>query len=58
VFAHLAGLSVRIPFELDVSPDERDATDYVLHLKQGSLGLPDRDYYLKDDPHFATIRNA
>jgi putative endopeptidase len=58
LFAHLAGLSVRIPFELDVSPDERDATDYILHLKQGSLGLPDRDYYLKDDAHFVTIRNA
>ena len=27
-------------------------TTYVAHLQQGRLGLPDRDYYLKDDAHF------
>jgi predicted metalloendopeptidase len=58
LFGHLARLGVHIPFDLDVSPDERDATHYVLHLRQGSLGLPDRDYYLKDDQHFQTIRAA
>jgi putative endopeptidase len=56
LFAHLARLKVRIPFDLDVSPDQRDATRYVLHLSQARLGLPDRDYYLKDDAHFQTIR--
>ncbi len=58
LFGHLARLWVRTPFYLDVGPDEHDATVYVGHLAQGRLGLPDRDYYLKDDAHFLTIRTA
>ena len=58
LFAHLAPLWVRTPWELEIWPDERDATVYAAHLGQGRLGLPDRDYYLKDDPHFQAIRTA
>jgi predicted metalloendopeptidase len=58
LFADLARLWVRIPFRLDISPDEHDATTYVAHLEQGRLGLPDRDYYLKDDAHFVAMRTA
>ncbi|WP_197684998.1 M13 family metallopeptidase [Bradyrhizobium canariense] len=58
LFAELSRLWVRIPWDLDIGPDAHDATLYVAHLEQGRLGLPDRDYYLKDDPHFQTIRAA
>src|SRR6185437_12540910 len=58
LLAELSRLRVRIPFALDISPDEHDATTYVAHLRQGRLGLPDRDYYLKDDAHFVTVRAA
>ena len=58
LFAYLSRLSVRIPWGLNIAPDEHDATRYVAHLEQSSLGLPDRDYYLKDDAHFQTIRTA
>ncbi len=58
LFGDLARLWVRIPWGVEVSPDERDATVYVAHLMQGRLGLPDRDYYLKDDSHFLAIRTA
>jgi predicted metalloendopeptidase len=58
LFADLGRLWVRTPWGLDVSPDERDATVYIAHLGQGRLGLPDRDYYLKEEPHFQTIRKA
>jgi len=58
LFAELARMSVRIPFSLDVSPDKRDATTYVAYLRQSGLGLPDRDYYLKDDAHFVNMRAA
>ena len=58
LFAHLSRLWVRIPWGLDIGPDEHDATRYVAHLEQGHLGLPDRDYYLKDDAHFNAIRAA
>jgi putative endopeptidase len=57
-FARLSRLWVRIPWDLDIGPDEHDATRYVAHLEQGQLGLPDRDYYLKDDAHFGAIRAA
>ncbi len=58
LFADLARLWVRTPWALEISPDEHDATVYVAHLQQSRLGLPDRDYYLKDDPHFQSIRKA
>ena len=58
LFAHLSRLSVRIPWGLEIGPDERDATRYVAHLEQSRLGLPDRDYYLKDDAHFQAIRTG
>ena len=58
LFGDLERLWVRIPWGVGVFPDERDATVYIAHLEQGRLGLPDRDYYLKDDAHFQTIRKA
>jgi len=58
LFADLSRLSVRIPWDIWIYPDEHDATVYVAHLEQPVLGLPDRDYYLKDDAHFQSVRSA
>jgi len=58
LFGHLALIWVRTPVFLDVGPDEHDATTYLAHLRQSGLGLPDRDYYLKDDAHFVAVRGA
>ena len=58
LFAHLSRFWVRTPYYLDIGPDEHDTTVYITHLAQSGLGLPDRDYYLKDDAHFKTIRAA
>jgi putative endopeptidase len=52
LLAELSRLWVRIPWDIDIYPDEHDATVYAAHLGQGRLGLPDRDYYLKDEPRF------
>jgi putative endopeptidase len=38
--------------------DERKSTEYILHLYQGGLGLPDRDYYLLDDSTTVRVREA
>jgi putative endopeptidase len=45
------------PF-FDVSPvqDPRDATRWIANLDQGGLGLPDRDYYLRQDEGSAKLR--
>ncbi|HEX4152395.1 MAG TPA: M13 family metallopeptidase [Steroidobacteraceae bacterium] len=44
------------PMDFDVDPDARDSTRYAVHIMQSGLGLPDRDYYLKDDPKLKAIR--
>ncbi len=44
------------PYDMDVGPDSRDSTRYALTLGQSGLGLPDRDYYLKDDAKLKLAR--
>jgi putative endopeptidase len=43
------GLQTNAPLGIAIHQDNKDATRYVADLQQGGLGLPDRDYYLKDD---------
>jgi predicted metalloendopeptidase len=38
-----------LPFVTFVHQDNKDSTKYVVDLQQSGIGLPDRDYYLKDD---------
>src|SRR6185436_3884117 len=44
---HLDGVPVL--FEFGPVQDYKDATKVIAALDQSGLGLPDRDYYLKDD---------
>jgi putative endopeptidase len=41
-----------------VSADAKNPNDYVMVVTQAGLGMPDRDYYLKDDPALKTTREA
>jgi putative endopeptidase len=43
-------------FDLDLPPDLKNPDRYSVAISQSSLGLPDRDYYLKDDPKLQEIR--
>ena len=43
-------------FNLMVAQDAKNSTRYIPSLGQGGLGLPDRDYYLKDDAKSKEIR--
>jgi putative endopeptidase len=45
-------------FGLWVEQDLNDPHRYAPYLLQGGLGLPDRDYYLVDNPHMAEVRAA
>lgn len=47
--AHLEQMGVTVPYSTNIHLDNRDSTRYVADLAQDGLGLPDRDYYLKDD---------
>ena len=48
----------RLPsgFGFMVAQDQKNSTRYIPSMGQGGLGLPDRDYYLKDDPKSKSIR--
>jgi putative endopeptidase len=43
-------------FDLDLPPDLKNPNRYSVVISQSRLGLPDRDYYLKDDPKLKEIR--
>lgn len=43
-------------FDIDLPPDLKNPDQYSVYLSQSHLGLPDRDYYLKDDPKLKEIR--
>lgn len=44
-----ADLRAVSPINVAVSQDQKDSTRYITVLNQAGLGLPDRDYYLKND---------
>ena len=44
------------PVGAAVEPDEKQSDRYALHIGQGGVGLPDRDYYLVDSPRNLEIR--
>jgi len=48
----------RALFRRFIEPDEKNPDAYVLHLKHAGLGLPDRDYYLREDKELAATREA
>jgi predicted metalloendopeptidase len=43
-------------FDLDLPPDLKNPDQYSVVISQSRLGLPDRDYYLKDEPKLKEIR--
>ncbi len=45
-------------FNVGSIPDFKDATETIAAFAQGGMGLPDRDYYLKDDANTVQLRDA
>jgi putative endopeptidase len=45
-------------FNFYSSSDLHSANDVIAYVDQGGLTLPDRDYYLKDDPKMAAARKS
>lgn len=50
----IAGMDM--PIGAAVEQDLKDNTVYTVYVGQGGLGLPDRDYYLVDNPKFEEAR--
>ena len=57
-FAHLERIGGGAPWGVMVDQDMKDSEKYVLYLHQSGLGMPDRDYYLKDDRESLRVRTA
>jgi predicted metalloendopeptidase len=53
---HLSAVSAGFGFR--VAQDARNSLRYIGILNQGGLGLPDRDYYLKEDLKSKDLREA
>jgi len=56
--AHLYAIGVRPFFGLRAEQDFKDATQMIATVGSGGMGLPDRDYYLRDDDRSSRIRGA
>ncbi|HET7923059.1 MAG TPA: M13 family metallopeptidase [Gammaproteobacteria bacterium] len=57
VMAHLQLIGVDALFGFGSMQDFKDSSKMIGGAFQGGLGLPDRDYYLKDDAKFKQIRD-
>jgi putative endopeptidase len=49
-------LALKAPLRVGISIDQKNPDRYAVTVTQSGLGMPDRDYYLKDDPVYATLR--
>ncbi|MCG1034795.1 M13 family metallopeptidase [Polaribacter sargassicola] len=55
-FAYANKYGINIPFSLFIYQDFKNPTIYRMYTWQDGLGLPDREYYLKDDERSKQIR--
>jgi putative endopeptidase len=46
------------PIGIGILPNPADPTRYIAGVAQSGLGMPNRDYYLKDDAKYAAFRTA
>jgi putative endopeptidase len=57
--AHLSRIGVATPYNVTIGQDAKASTRYATYVRQGGLGLPDRDYYLNaDDAKLAATKAA
>ena len=55
-FSYANKLGYEVPFGIFVFGDLKKPTHHALYSWQGGLGLPDREYYFKDDEKSKSIR--
>jgi len=53
-----AKLMTRSPFGMGVSVDPKNPRAYALIIRQSGIGMPNRDYYLSNDPAIVKTRDA
>ncbi|MBA8885596.1 M13 family metallopeptidase [Dokdonella fugitiva] len=53
---HLHDVGIAVPFTIVAASDLHEPTRVIAHVAPGTLGMPDRDYYLKPDKRFVEAR--
>ncbi|HET9641752.1 MAG TPA: M13 family metallopeptidase [Candidatus Paceibacterota bacterium] len=56
--AHLERRGVGGVWGTGIDQDEKNSEKYIIYIAQDGLGMPDRDYYLKDDAESKRVRDA
>ncbi|HET9116487.1 MAG TPA: M13-type metalloendopeptidase [Pseudonocardiaceae bacterium] len=56
-FAENAQTGTPSPIGLSIDQDAKNANAYIPGVSQAGLTMPNRDYYLKTDPQFVTLRD-
>src|SRR5208283_5317550 len=56
--SRLQGTGVNALFRFGAQQDRKDSTQMIASAIQGGMGLPERDYYFKDDEKSQQIRDA
>lgn len=56
--AHLERIGSGGIWGIGIDQDMKNSEKYIIYLGQGGLGMPDRDYYLKDDIESKRVRMA
>ena len=49
-------LGLKSPLIVAITLDQKNPDRYIVLITQSGLSLPDRDYYLKDEPVFTNLR--
>ncbi|MES2994885.1 MAG: M13 family metallopeptidase [Patescibacteria group bacterium] len=58
LIGELHRIGVGVFFGSGIGQDSKNSERYILHMAQDGLGMPDRDYYLKDDAESVRVRSA
>lgn len=56
VMGKLHRFGIATPIGLYVSVDARNSDRYITYIDQSGITLPDRDYYLQDEPQYVKLR--
>lgn len=56
LIAHLNRIGAGAPYDFYINQDAKNSTQYAVVIHQSGLGMPDRDYYLKDDAKLKDAR--
>ncbi|GAC1413052.1 MAG: M13 family metallopeptidase [Candidatus Velthaea sp.] len=56
--AHVQTIGVDAPFAVTAQPDSKNSALEIANVDFGGLGLPDRDFYFRDDPKSKAVRDS